>query len=448
MMKIKTILSPKGRVHGGARVPHRKNTALMQTEVMPTPAEVTIPMQMHIGAPCEPTVKVGDTVKIGDVIGDSQAFVCAPIHASVSGTVKQIVDIPAQNGGYVKAVVIESDGKNETSENISSKTVTNAAELVSAARESGLVGLGGAGFPTHIKLSPKSDVKLDTLIINAAECEPYITTDYRECMENPEDIFGGIYLVKKYLSINNVYIAIEDNKPLAIKALAEMCSSMRSEDGNPVKIVKLKSRYPQGAEKVLIQAVTGRRVPSGALPADVGCIVMNVTSIALLNRYIKTGMPLVRKRITVDGSAVTKPKNLFVPIGTKVSDIIDFCGGYSCDVGKIIMGGPMMGMAQTDDNRVIQKQNNAVLALDQKEAVKNEESACIRCGRCVSACPMNLMPTLIERLTDIKDIDALDRIGVTVCMECGCCAFNCPASRPLVQYMRNAKAVYRKGMKK
>ncbi|MBQ8533390.1 MAG: electron transport complex subunit RsxC [Clostridia bacterium] len=447
-MKIKTVLSPNGHVHGGAKVPHRKNTSEFKTEIMPTPSTVTIPMQMHIGAPCEPTVKVGDKVKIGDIIGDSQAFVSAPVHASVSGTVKSIIDFPAQNGGYIKAVVIESDGQNEVSDSIIEKTVTSAADLVSAARESGLVGLGGAGFPTHIKLSPKSDVRLDTLIINAAECEPYITTDYRECMENSEDILGGIYLVKKHLSIKNVYIAIEDNKPLAIKLLAEKISAMRSEEGEPIRIVKLKSRYPQGAEKVLIQAVTKRKVPSGCLPADVGCIVMNVTSVALLHRFIKTGMPLVNKRITVDGSAINQPKNLLVPIGTSVSDIIEFCNGCKSIPGKIIMGGPMMGMAQPNLLPVIQKQNNAVLILNKADATKKEESACIRCGRCVSACPMNLMPTLIERLASINDVESLDRIGVTVCMECGCCAFNCPASRPLVQYMRNAKAVYRKGIKK
>ncbi|MGN1081404.1 MAG: RnfABCDGE type electron transport complex subunit C, partial [Acutalibacteraceae bacterium] len=280
------------------------------------------------------------------------------------------------------------------------------------------------------------------------ECEPYITTDYRECMENSEDIIDGIYLVKKFLGIDNVYIAIEDNKPKAIKKLSEIAGKLHSESGNPVKIVKLKSRYPQGAEKVLIQAVTKRRVPIGALPADIGCIVMNVTSVSLLNRFIKTGIPLISKRVTVDGSAIKNPQNVLVPIGTKISDIIEFCGGYKEEPGKIIMGGPMMGMAQADDASVVQKQNNAVTVLSKADACKKDESPCIRCGICAEVCPMNLMPTLVARYAKAEDIKALDKIGVSVCMECGCCAFSCPANRPLVQYMRNAKTIHRKGMQK
>lgn len=444
-MNLKNVIFPKGKVHGGAKVPHRKNTSELTTEIFPTPAFVTIPMQMHIGAPCEPTVSVGDVVKIGDIIGDSQAYVSSPIHSSVSGTVTEITSKLGQNGSHLKAVVIESDGKNTISENLKGYNILTASHLISAARDAGIVGLGGAGFPTHIKLSPKN-ARIDTLIINAAECEPYITTDYRECIENPEDIFGGIYLIKKHLGISNVFIAIEDNKPLAIKTLSSYCESMHSEDGNPVKIVKLKSRYPQGAEKVLIQAVTKRKVPAGSLPADVGCIVMNVTSISVLNRYVNTGMPLVYKRITVDGSAITQAKNLLVPIGTKVSDIISYCNGYKETPAKIIMGGPMMGMAQPDDSAVIQKQNNAVLVFNESDAIKKEESPCIRCSRCVLSCPMNLMPTLIEKYAVANDYMALDKIGVSICMECGSCAYNCPANRPLVQYMRNAKAVHRKGL--
>ena len=427
--------------HGGAKVPHRKNTAACETVVMPPPKTVTIPMQQHIGAPCKPLVKAGDAVSVGQVIGDSDAYVSAPIHASVSGTVKGIVKVQLPAGNLVDAVVIESDGEMRVDERVKLPKVENLSDLLAAARASGLVGLGGAGFPAHVKLNVPKGSKIDTMIINVAECEPYITADHREALENSWELLSGIYAVKELLCIDRVIIAVENNKPDVIETLAKIAESDTRDPENRVRVLPLKSRYPQGAEKVLVQACTKRKIPAGKLPSDVGCLVMNVTSIAFLAKYLKTGMPLTQKRLTVDGSAIKEPKNVLVTLGTSIHDVIEFCGGYSCEPKKLLMGGPMMGLALVDDSLPVLKQNNALLAFDEKEARLSEPSACIRCGRCVESCPMNLMPTLIERQATLKNAGELKALGVMTCMECGSCAFNCPAHRQLVQSMRLGKAI-------
>ncbi|MBQ4267478.1 MAG: electron transport complex subunit RsxC [Clostridia bacterium] len=320
--------------------------------------------------------------------------------------------------------------------------VTNKEELCAAVRESGLVGLGGAGFPTHVKLNVPADKKIDTLIINAAECEPYITVDYRECVENSENVIKGVEKVRQLLGIEKVIIAIEDNKPKVFEIMKEI-ADRDNEIGDAIKLMTLRSQYPQGAEKMMVLSATGRKVPPGKLPADVGCIVMNVASVAFIARYLETGKPLVSRSITVDGGAIKEPKNLRVPIGTNIQDIIDFCGGFKSEPRKIISGGPMMGIAICDTNAPICKQNNALLAFDDRKDLIKTERECIRCGRCVDVCPMSLMPTLIERYARIKDADKLQNIGISVCMECGSCAYACPSGRPLVQYMRLAKQVLR-----
>ena len=436
------VLTAVGRGRGGVSVAHNKNTAELPVERMPIPARVVLPMQQHIGAPCIPTVKVGDTVAVGQVIGDTDKFVSAPIHATVSGKVVAVGDVKLANGLITKGVTIESDGEMRLFEGLEPPKVTNKQELFAAVRASGLVGLGGAGFPTHVKLNAPPDKPIDTLVINAAECEPYITVDYRECIENSKNIMDGVYKLKELLGIKNVVIAIEDNKPKAFKNLKEI-ADLDNDIGDEVKLMVLKSKYPQGAEKMMVLSATGRRVPPGKLPADVGCIVMNVGSVAFVARYLATGKPLISRSITVDGSAIAQPKNLRVPIGTNIQDIIDYCGGYKAEPRKIISGGPMMGIAICDTNAPICKQNNAILAFaDRKGAVKRER-ACIRCGRCVEVCPMGLMPTLIERYARIRDVDGLNRSHTTVCMECGSCAYACPSGRPLVQYMRLAKQVLR-----
>ncbi|MBQ6932043.1 MAG: electron transport complex subunit RsxC [Clostridia bacterium] len=436
----------KGR--GGVNVSHSKNTENCKIVRMPAPEKVVLPMQQHIGAPCEPVVKVGDEVKVGQLIGDTDKFVSAPIYASVSGKVTAIGDVKLANGSVSKAVTIESDGEMTMYEGIEPPKVENAADLIKAVRASGLVGLGGAGFPAHVKLGLMPNENIDTLIINAAECEPYITVDYRECMENSANVIKGVATLKKYLGFKRAVIAVEDNKPQAIELLNKQIKELAGGDKD-ISIMALVSKYPQGAEKVMIQSVTGRKVPPGKLPSDVGCVLMNVASVAFIQRYLETGKPLISRSVTVDGSAVHTPKNVRVPIGTSLSDIIDFCGGFKAEPFKIISGGPMMGAAVVGTDIPLLKQNNAILAFAEGTFKVKPERDCIRCGRCAQVCPMSLMPTLIVRYSKAKDVAKLNEAGTMVCMECGSCSYVCPAGLPLVQHMRLAKSVIREaGAKK
>ncbi len=438
-IKVEGLLKAVKKGRGGVHIAHNKNTAGMRVIRIPTPPFVQIAMTQGIGAPCTPVVKVGDYVKLGQLIGDSDAYVSAPIYSSISGTVKEIKEIKLSTGVKSQAVVIESDGL-MASDEFTPPVVTDAKSLVAAVRKSGLVGLGGAGFPAHVKLNLPQEAKIDTLIINAAECEPYITVDYRECVENSVNIMRGVNAVSKYLQIDNVIIAVEDNKPIAIQILKEIADASV---GSKVKVMALDSRYPQGAEKMIIQSATGRRIPPGKLPSDVGCVVMNVASIAFIGRYVATGKPLVSRSMTIDGSAIKTPKNVRVPIGTMMDYIIDYCDGFSEEPEKIVCGGPMMGSALTDINYPILKGNNALLAFKKGDLSIKKETDCIRCGRCAAACPLNLVPTNIEKFTKIGDIDKLKHSGAMVCMECGSCAYSCPAGKPLVQHMRLAKATIR-----
>lgn len=435
------LIKPVKKVRGGVKVPHSKNTKDMPVNRLAAPETVYLPMNQHIGAPCEPVVKVGDTVKVGQLIGDSDKYVSAPIHASVSGKVSAIKELRTATGVVAKTVIIENDGEMAEFEGLEPPKIDTREEFIKAVRQSGLVGLGGAGFPTHVKLNFKQDAGIDTLIINAAECEPYITVDYRECVDNSWHVFNGIHLVKDMLGFKKVIIAVEDNKPEAIKILERIAE--KDDDRDEIKVMPLKSKYPQGAEKMMVLSATGRKVPPGKLPADVGCVVMNVASVAFIARFVRTGRPLVSRSLTVDGSAVANPQNVRVPVGTEIEYIIQQCGGYSEDPVKIVTGGPMMGAAIVDTHRPILKSNNAILVLGKKDISVKKETDCIRCGRCAKACPLSLMPTIIERYARVKDYSALKAAGTMVCMECGSCAYSCPAGRPLVQFMRNAKAVLR-----
>ena len=433
------------RTHGGAAVPHHKNTWELPTATMPPPERVILPMQQHLGAPCVPTVKKGDTVFVGTVVGDSDAYVSAPVHASVSGTVEELTTVMLTGGQMTQAVVIRSDGKMEKDPAIyPPAAITTREELAAAARSAGLVGLGGAGFPAHVKLNVPEGKQIDTLIVNVAECEPYVTSDHREALENGKNVLEGIYKVKEILEVQRVLIAVEDNKPDVIQRLSEIANDPQRDPLDQVRVLPLKSRYPQGAEKVLVQACTGRKVPEGKLPADVGCLVMNIGSISFLASYMRTGMPLTLKRVTLDGSAIAHPQNVIVPVGTPIKDVVAFCGGYKAEPKKLIMGGPMMGVAITSDELPILKQNNAILAFDEREAALRQPTACIRCGRCVAACPMQLMPTKLEQAAERKDVEALQSLHVMTCMECGCCSFSCPAGRRLVQAIRLGKSYVRK----
>lgn len=447
-LNIAGVLKPAAKGHGGAHVAHHKNTSAMPVERMPAPATVTIPLSQHIGAPNQAQVKVGDMVKVGQVIGSTDAFVSAPVHASISGKVKAIKPARIVNGDMVNSVVIESDGEMALSEEVVPPVIESRKDFLNAVRASGLVGLGGAGFPAHVKLAFNEDAGVDTLIINAAECEPYITVDHREMLDHPEDILSGIKEAVRWLKFENVLIGIEDNKPDAFQSLTDAMAA-NEEFHDLAKLVCLPSTYPQGAEKVLINSALNRQVPPGKLPSDVGCVVMNVQSAAFLGRYFKTGKPLVSRSLTVDGSAIAEPKNLRAPIGTMYSDIIEYCGGFRKEPFKIMAGGPMMGLATIDAEVPLIKNNNAITALAKGDQKIKPTRACIRCGRCVDACPMCLEPTLIEKKARLKDTDALAKAGVMTCMECGTCAFACPSGRPLVQYMRLGKTLIREaGAKK
>ena len=433
------------RTHGGAAVPHHKNTWDIPSSTMPPPEKVILPMQQHIGAPCIPTVKKGDHVYVGTVVGDSDAYVSAPVHASVSGTVTEITQVMLTGGQMTQAVVVGSDGKMEKDPAIAPPPpITTKEELAKAARAAGLVGLGGAGFPAHVKLNVPEGKTIDTLLVNVAECEPYVTSYHREALENGRNVLEGVYHVKEILGVQRVIIAVEDNKPDVIQKLSEIADDPKRDPLDQVRVLPLKSRYPQGAEKVLVQACTGRKVPAGKLPADVGCLVMNIGSLSFLASYMRTGMPLTLKRVTLDGSAIAHPQNVIVPVGTPIKDVVAFCGGYKAEPKKLIMGGPMMGVAITSDELPILKQNNAILAFDQREAQLRQPTACIRCGRCVAACPMHLMPTKLEQAVERQDVEALQSLDIMTCMECGCCSFSCPAGRRLVQAIRLGKNYVRK----
>lgn len=410
------------------KVSHEKHTAACETQTMPIPDTVCISMSQHIGAPCKPLVKKGDEVKVGQPIGDTDAFVSAPIHSSVSGKVTGIETIRSVMGGEDQAIVIETDKKQEVWDEIKPPEVESREDFVKAVRASGMVGLGGASFPTHIKYNPQNLDEVDTLIVNGAECEPFITSDHRLMLEDTQDIIDGALIVMKQLDLKKGYIGIEENKQDAIQLIDKMLADQNHPE---IKTVTLRARYPQGAERVLVYEITGKTMNAGVLPAQLGVILSNITTIAAVGQYFRTGMPLVSKRITVDGSAVAEPKNIIAPIGTRISDIIQFCGGYKEAPKKILMGGPMMGRAIFSDRTPLVKNNNAILAFAGPQAIIPEETGCINCGKCHKACPFKLLPTALAEAYDNRDAQRLDELQVNQCMECGSCAYVCPAKRPL-----------------
>ncbi len=426
----------------GIKVGHHKSTLDSPQEVMPLPKTVFISMAQHMGPPCSELVKVGDVVKVGQRIGDSTAFLSSPIHSSVSGKVTAITAVTTPMGGKASVVAIESDGLQTVDESIKKPVVNDLSDFVRAVRDSGAVGLGGAGFPTAIKVNPRNIDEVDTLVINAAECEPYITSDYKTMMDHSDNVVDGILQIKRYMNIKQVFIGIEDNKPLAIEKLSELFK-----DDSSVKVVKLPSSYPQGAEKVLIYQTTGRVVPMGKLPSDVGVVVINVTTCAFISSYLKTGMPITFRCVTVAGDGVKNPKNVKALIGTPYSELFEFCGGLSQDTAKVIMGGPMMGIAVHNIEASVLKNNNAVLAFTEGRVSTRSAMACIRCGRCVRACPLKLMPTMLEQATRLRDIDELNRLCMGNCMECGSCSYVCPSKRKLVTSHKLGKSLLRNAKK-
>ncbi|MEG0663073.1 MAG: RnfABCDGE type electron transport complex subunit C, partial [Anaerovoracaceae bacterium] len=355
----------------GIKVAHRKLTAGFQTEVMPPPPVVYVSLSQHLGPPCTPLVQVGDKVAVGQPIGESEALFSAPVHATVSGTVRSIQTIRSLTGGEERVILINSDKKQTPWEGLTPPKAENKDEFIAAIRTCGLVGLGGAAFPTHVKFNPKNLDEVDTLIVNGAECEPYITSDHRAMLEDTEDIIEGILLLMKFLELKKAYIGVESNKE---NAIVKLKNEIKEKNVQGIEVVTLPAVYPQGAERVLVYEITGKPLKAGQLPASLGVILANVNTVSTVSKYFKTGMPLVSKRVTIDGSAIKRPKNVMVPIGTPISDIVDFCGGYQAPPKKMIMGGPMMGKAIFSDDFPIIKNTNAIIALSGDEAIAPKET--------------------------------------------------------------------------
>lgn len=426
---------------GGLHPEENKITAKSPIEVMPEPATVAIAMSQHIGAPCNPTVKKGDYVFKGQPIGEAQGALTCPVHSSISGTVLKLEDRVGAFGQKVTHVVIENDFKSELYPEIKPcETPLEEAEfeqIVDIIKNAGIAGMGGATFPTHFKISSAKG-KVSKLIVNCCECEPYITANHRLMLERPSDIINGVKVVMKALDLKLCDIAVEDNKKDAIKVLNEL---LEKEEGICVKI--LKTKYPQGDERQLIYAIDKVEIPAGKLPADVGRVVLNAETSSAIWRAFKYGMPLIDRIMTVTGDCVREPKNLRVPLGTSFSDIIEFCGGFTSEVEKIISGGPMMGIAQWDKDAPVIKGTASILCFGKSKTNRGPEN-CIHCGKCVGSCPMHLMPLYLASFAKIGDWDSCKAFDVMSCVECGCCTYQCPGNVPIVQYIRTAKGKLKK----
>lgn len=425
----------------GIKVPHRKNTQKISAAKMPSPKTVTIPTSMHIGADANIVVKKGDEVCVGTLIAEQNGFVSSPLYSSVSGTVTGIDEILLSNGKTACTIVIESDEKMTLDKGITPPTVTDRESLISALKQSGIVGLGGAGFPTVVKFA--TDKPIEQLIINGAECEPYITSDSVTMVDHTDDIELAIKTLVKYFNIQKVIIGIENNKADAISSMKSLAQRIEN-----MEVKVLPSIYPQGGEKVLVYHTTGKVIKLGQLPIDVGCVVSNSSTIAAIGKYLKTGIPLVERTITVDGGAVNEPKNVTVPIGTSLKDVFEFCGGFKTEPAKVLYGGPMMGVSVPNLDMPVLKNTNAILAFTEKESVVPPTTSCIKCGACANHCPFGINPVQILRSYKNNDVDGMKKAGTELCMECGCCSFVCPAKIPNVQNNKLAKIALRNAKQK
>ena len=416
----------------GIVLPHKKNTAGMEAEVLVTENTVTLPMLTHNGNPAIPVVKAGDEVKVGTLVARAGDGISSPVYSSVSGKVVGISEVFISNGSRVSAITVDSDGEMTEDESIAPPVLKTKDDVVEAIKASGVVGLGGAGFPTYVKFG--TDKKIDCLIINGAECEPYITSDDYTMSHKYEDIAYGIDIVSKFFGFEKIIIGVEKNKPAAVEKMKAVADAREN-----VSLEVLSAKYPTGGEKVLVYRTTGRKAGDGKLPVDIGCIVCNVTTMAALGCYFKTGMPLVKKCITVDGSAVKSPKIVIAPIGISIGEVFELAGGFACEPGKVIYGGPMMGVSVPSLKEPVLKQTNALIAFNEKDSKPAKETACIRCGACTNNCPFGIDAAEIARAYDKGEYELLEKLGTGLCMECGCCTYSCPAKRPLVQIIKMAK---------
>ena len=424
--------------HGGVHPNDKKapaNEAAITT--IPQPAQVVIPMSQHIGAPCSPLVSVGDEVKLGQKIGEAAAPVSAPVHASVSGKVVAIEPRLNNLGNMVTSVIIENDFKDTLADTVfpaPAEALESPEQIADLIREAGIVGMGGATFPTAFKITSGWG-KVDTVIINGAECEPYITSDHRTMLEHPEELLKGIELIMRACKVDKAYFGIELNKKFAIELL-----NFKGAKEMGIEIVPLKCQYPQGAEKTLIQTITGREVPPGGLPAQVGCAVFNTFTSYSVYRACYEGMPAIERVVTVSGSAIAEPKNVKVRVGTSMQWVFEQTGGFAKEPWKIIMGGPMMGLAQYDLNVPCGKGTAALLAFAEDEDKTVDDPVCIRCGQCIQACPMNLQPIYMYIYEEKGDIEMLQKLNITDCVECGACTYICPGRLHLTHAFKTGKA--------
>lgn len=432
---MKTLTFPVGGIHP----PEEKHyTEKKGIENLPLPKQVIIPLQQHIGAPCEVQVKVKDTVSVGQLLASAKGFVSAPVHASISGTVTKIAPMPHPMGREIPAVLIESDGEDRRDPGLTGTSDFLSLEpnqLKTKILEAGIVGMGGATFPTHVKLSPPEEKPIDTVIVNGVECEPFLTADHRLMLEAPDEILGGLQILMKVLGVKRGYIGIERNKPDAIETMTKRVDGCAG-----IEVMPLKVKYPQGAEKQLIKAILNREVPSGGLPMDVGVVVQNVGTASAIYRAVHDGMPLIERVTTVTGPGINVPKNLRVRIGTPFSELIDYCGGFKGKRGKVISGGPMMGMTQYSLEVPVIKGTSGILVFRDEDLRLTDSHPCIRCGKCVEACPMQINPSLLGVYVEAGGMDELESNRILDCIECGSCAFICPAARPLVHLIRFGKA--------
>lgn len=425
---------------GGIHPPGNKISKNSPITVAPLPDRVVVPLSQHIGAPATPCVAKGDHVKVGQLIGQSSGFVSANVHSPISGVVTAVDSLPDGAGLRKPAIVIEREGDEwletiDRSDALIQSCHLTPKEIIDKIAAAGLVGMGGATFPAHVKLSIPAGQKAECLIINGVECEPYLTSDYRTMLERGSEVLVGVQILCKALDVNKAYIGIEDNKPEAISHLTTLAA------GYPhIEIVPLRTKYPQGGEKQLIQAITGKAVPSGGLPIHVGVVVQNIGTALAVYEAVQKNKPLIERVVTVTGKTLRDPSNFMVRIGAPISSLIDLCGGMPQDALKVINGGPMMGRALANIDAPVTKGTSGIVIMRNRESLRTPASSCIKCAKCVGVCPMGLEPYLLNKLTRLKRFDDLEPLRITDCIECGSCAYTCPASIPLLDYIRVGKA--------